>query len=311
MKIWVGSLIIFLGIVLSSCGKTTEELIKSSSKSSGQKIEKAETPTQSESAKTPEVLTASDNIRGVWKATGKEDRVSSTWYFNNGQLVVNNIYKFSYVIAEKKDSKGYTVVTITNKEGKKHALLLKKNGSNFDGITVESNAYDKYLTDETVQKGQFIEFIYQQKQQNVDSQKVSQEEMEHLKKTLRTYIFDEYMPGPDYVYARGINWSENFYDNLTAEEIWNVIVEFKKKNNGKEGSQMEQASYLSVHAPIKDNWKKLFLEDWNKDEGAEKITKLVDHGDSVGVYTESVPYTGAKDNYPYVTLFKRTGAWHG
>jgi len=45
-------------------------------------------------------------------------------------------------------------------------------------------------------------------------------EMENLKKTLRTYIFDTYMPGPDYVYAKGINWSENFFDNLTSNEIW-------------------------------------------------------------------------------------------
>ncbi|ALC89069.1 hypothetical protein AM500_04130 [Bacillus sp. FJAT-18017] len=63
-----------------------------------------------------------------------------------------------------------------------------------------------------------------------DEKGASPEEMEQLKETIRTYIFDEYMPSPDYVYARGVNWSENFYDNLTAEEIWNVIEEFRKKN---------------------------------------------------------------------------------
>ena len=39
---------------------------------------------------------------------------------------------------------------------------------------------------------------------------VSKEEMELLKETLRTYIFDEYMPGADYVYAKGVNWTGEF-----------------------------------------------------------------------------------------------------
>ncbi|MFF2588879.1 hypothetical protein ACFVSS_13420 [Peribacillus butanolivorans] len=64
---------------------------------------------------------------------------------------------------------------------------------------------------------------------------VSQEEMELLKETLRKYIFDEYMGSSDYVYAKGVNWTENFYDNLTTEEIWNVIEEYKEMNNGEEG----------------------------------------------------------------------------
>ena len=143
--------------------------------------------------------------------------------------------------------------------------------------------------------------------------RVSQEEMELLKETLRTYIFDEYMGSADYVYAKGVNWTENFYDNLTAEEIWNVIEEYKEMNNGKEGTLFDQASYLSVNAPIKDNWKELFLENWNKSPYAEdnKIETMIDKGDSVWIYTDTLPYTGEKDNYPFITLFKRTGFWHG
>lgn len=143
--------------------------------------------------------------------------------------------------------------------------------------------------------------------------RASQEEMEHLKEMLRTYIFDEYMKSPDYVYAKGVNWTENFYDNLTAEEIWNVIEEYKKKNNGEEGTLFKQASYLSVNAPIKDNWKELFLENWNNSTYAEdnKIETMIDKGDSVWIFTDTLPYTVEKDNYPFITLFKRTGSWHG
>ncbi|MFP5115186.1 hypothetical protein ACSU64_22785 [Bacillaceae bacterium C204] len=318
--------VVLFGVVISGCGKTTGESANTSPQSSKQKTKITETTSQSskqntkpavktspsKSSTSSEIPQASDNISGVWLATGKQDGVSSTWHFNNGQLTVNNVYHFSYTIAKNKYSHGYTVVTITNKEGKKHALLLKRNGSNFDGSTVEGEDYVKYLADGTVPSGQIIEFIYQQKQEKVVSQNASLEEMEHLKKTLRTYIFDTYMQGPDYVYAKGINWSENFFDNLTANEIWNVIEKFKKKNNGKEGTLFEQAQYLSRNAPIKDNWKELFFEDWNNGNYREdEIEKLIDKGDTVWVYTDSVPYTGEKDNYPIETLDKRTGSWHG
>ncbi|MGJ7922581.1 hypothetical protein [Neobacillus sp. LXY-4] len=142
---------------------------------------------------------------------------------------------------------------------------------------------------------------------------VSQEEMERLKETLRTYIFVEYMGSSDYVYAKGVNWTENFYDNLTAEDIWNVIEEYKVMNKSEEGTLFDLASYLSVNAPIKDNWKELFLENWNKSPYAvdNKIETMIDKGDSVWIYTDTLPYTGEKDNYPFITLFKRTGYWHG
>ncbi|OAS85099.1 hypothetical protein [Metabacillus litoralis] len=142
---------------------------------------------------------------------------------------------------------------------------------------------------------------------------VSQEEMELLKETLRKYIFDEYMGSSDYGYAKGVNWTENFYDNLTAEEIWNVIEEYKEMNNGEEGTLFDQASYLSVNAPIKDNWEELFLENWNNSPYSDdnEIEAMIDKGDSVWIYTETLPYTGEKDNYPFITLFKRTGFWHG
>ncbi|WP_099354702.1 hypothetical protein [Fredinandcohnia onubensis] len=142
---------------------------------------------------------------------------------------------------------------------------------------------------------------------------VSLEEKELLKERLRTYIFDEYVASPDYGYAKGINWSENFYDNLTADEIWDVIEEFKKTNNGENGTLFDQALYLSVNAPIKDNWKELFLEEWGHGSRSEEneIDTLIDKGDTVWVYTKSLPYTGEKDNYPLFVLTKRTGAWHG
>jgi Sec-independent protein translocase protein TatA len=190
MKIIIVVWVVLLGGVLSGCGKTTGESTKTSPQSSEQNTKTTETTLQSSEQNTkttettsqsseqktkPEVKTspsksstssevpqASDNISGVWQAMGKQDGVSSTWYFNNGQLAVNYVYHFSYIIAKNKDPYGYTVVTIKNSEGKQqHALLLKRNGSNFEGITAEGAAYNKYLADGTVPKGQIIEFTFQ------------------------------------------------------------------------------------------------------------------------------------------------------
>jgi uncharacterized protein YceK len=168
--VWV----VLLGVVLSGCGKTTGESTKTSPQSTGQntktttsqsseqKTKSAVKTSPSKNSTSSEVPQAGDHISGVWLARGKQDGVSSTWYFNNGQLTVNYVNHFSYVIAKNKDSHGYTVVTIKNSEGKQqHALLLKRNGSNFEGITAQGAAYNKYLADGTVPEGQIIEFTFQ------------------------------------------------------------------------------------------------------------------------------------------------------
>jgi hypothetical protein len=161
MKKKIVSLVIILGVVLSGCGKTSDETSKTSLENSNKKKETAETTSQSDGPTSSEVSKVSENVGGIWRATGKEDGVRSTWYFNNGQLVVNYVNNFSYAVAKNKDSKGYTVVTIKNNIGKEHALLLKKNGSNLEGLTAENEAYDKYLAEGTVPNGQIIEFSLQ------------------------------------------------------------------------------------------------------------------------------------------------------
>jgi hypothetical protein len=162
MKKMIVGIIVLLVVVLSGCGKTTDESSNPPSENSDQKIESAETTPKSKSSIPTEALKASENINGVWKATGKEDGVSSTWYFNGGKLVVNYVNYFTYVVAKNKDSNGYTAVTIKNNKGKEHALLLKKDGGNLIGVTAEDEAYDKYLADGTVPDGQLIEFSFQQ-----------------------------------------------------------------------------------------------------------------------------------------------------
>lgn len=166
--------------------------------------------------------------------------------------------------------------------GKDTQLKVSKLEENFDKVAKEKEEVENKFKETTEKLDKTIEDLIATKTKlDSESKKLteannkiselekekastSQKEKEDLKATLRTYIFDEYMSGPNYVYAKGINWSGNYYDNLTAEEIWNTIEDFKKKNGGKEGTLFDQASYLSQHAPIKDNWKELFLENWNR-----------------------------------------------
>lgn len=201
-------------------------------------------------------------------------------------------------------------------------LLVSLFGCSSNSHTLDSNEDSVAINNKQANKDS-TSTIEPSEQENVEEltdtthenkqNSVSQEKMEDLKEKLRTYIFVEYMGSSDYVYAKGVNWTENYYDNLTAEEIWNVIEEYKKMNNGEEGTLFDQASYLSVNAPIKDNWEELFLENWNSSPYAKdnQIETMIDKGDSVWIYTDNMPYTGEEDNYPFITLNKRTGYWHG
>lgn len=201
-------------------------------------------------------------------------------------------------------------------------LLVLLFGCSSNSHTVKTNEDNELINNKSANKDS-TSSIGPSKKENVEElagathedkqNSVSQEEMEQKKGKLRNYIFVEYMGSPDYVYAKGVNWTENYYDNLTAEEIWYIIEEYKKTNNGEEGTLFDQASYLSVNAPIKENWKELFMKNWNNSPYAEdnKIETMIDKGDSVWIYTDSMPYTGKEDNYPFITLLKRTGYWHG
>ncbi|WLR42209.1 hypothetical protein LC087_15920 [Bacillus carboniphilus] len=153
-KILVG--FIFLLIVFSGCEIMNDKSSEATSKGMNQSVETLEM--QSGSSTSLETSKEKVIVEGVWMAMGKEDRVKSTWYFNRGQLVVNYVNDFFYVVEKNMDSNGYTVVTIKNNNEKKHALLLKGNGPNLEGITVEDEEYDQYLADGTVPDGQLIEF---------------------------------------------------------------------------------------------------------------------------------------------------------
>lgn len=162
---------VLLSLVFSGCENTAGESKKTSSQTSDQITKETESTatkdtkhtsnSEKEPVKTPETQKAGEKITGVWMAKGQQDGVRSTWYFNDGSLMVNYKYPFSYDIAKNKDPHGYTVVTIKNSEGKQHALLLEKKSNHIEGITVEGKAYQNYLANHTVPNGQIIEFSLQ------------------------------------------------------------------------------------------------------------------------------------------------------
>ncbi|WP_433747414.1 hypothetical protein [Falsibacillus pallidus] len=149
---------VLLGMVLTGCQKSNE----GASVTPETNVKTDERSSQKENSQFQDKAEASEDVEGVWLAKGQQDGIPSTWYFHNGQLVVNYNNDFSYEVAENKDAKGYTVVTIKNQNDKKHALLLTGDGSALEGITAEDQAYEEYLADGTVPDGQPIEFTLQE-----------------------------------------------------------------------------------------------------------------------------------------------------
>lgn len=134
------------------------------------KKEKDETSTSTKTAKDKEVKTADKevlvknelSVTGFWLATGKDDQQSSSWKFENNVLTVNGQETLAYEVAQNLDKNGYTVLTITNNQSEKHALLVKPTDNGFEGITVEGDAYQSYLNDENAPVGnQVIAFVPQ------------------------------------------------------------------------------------------------------------------------------------------------------
>lgn len=117
-----------------------------------------EEKSEDEEATSDGVEEASLDISGSWVAKGKDDGVKSKWFFNNGELAVNEKYEYVYKVEKYKDRHGYTVVKIISDDNDMTALLLKGEGDSWEALTLEDDSFDQYFADGTVPDGQVIEF---------------------------------------------------------------------------------------------------------------------------------------------------------
>lgn len=102
--------------------------------------------------------------------------------------------------------------------------------------------------------------------------------------------------------ADKIKWSEVFLDNLDIKSLYNEYI----KSGGDSKNLESFAQYITLNAPILDNWKELFKKELYDEYGEEVISIEQIEGD---LYQAKVKL-GDKE-LPYVLVSARTGYFHG
>lgn len=99
-----------------------------------------------------------------------------------------------------------------------------------------------------------------------------------------------------------LNWSETFLEQVDINHVYQEYL----TSGGKSDDIESFAQYLTLNAPILDNWEELFKSDFANVYG-EKVTRFENlEGDLYQVYVE---IEGAE--VPYVVVNARTGYYHG
>lgn len=111
-------------------------------------------------------------------------------------------------------------------------------------------------------------------------------------------------------YASKLNWSQTFLNHL-PDQIINRLYRAYIRANGDENNIQAFAKYLTENAPIQSNWREMFESDFAKAYG-KKVAKYKKMGNGIyGIYLQEDPEGKKNGGYPFVTLFARTGNYHG
>ncbi|CDM69262.1 hypothetical protein CM240_2105 [Clostridium bornimense] len=102
--------------------------------------------------------------------------------------------------------------------------------------------------------------------------------------------------------AEKIKWSKTFLDKVDIESLYNQYI-----SNGGEADDLNKfANYITLNAPIRDDWEDLFKKEVYDTYG-EKITKLEYLGKDL--YQAYIKKNNVE--IPYVVVSSRTGYFHG
>ncbi|GKX28512.1 hypothetical protein SH1V18_09920 [Vallitalea longa] len=102
--------------------------------------------------------------------------------------------------------------------------------------------------------------------------------------------------------ADKLNWSKSFLEQVDIAKLYDEYL----TDGGKADDIEEVAKYITLNAPISDNWKELFENDLSETYG-EKVSKLEPLEDDL--YQAYITSDG-KD-VPFVVVSSRTGYYHG
>ncbi|WP_315078528.1 hypothetical protein [uncultured Clostridium sp.] len=122
---------------------------------------------------------------------------------------------------------------------------------------------------------------------------------ENIKEKVINYIINGQENKPE---AEKIKWSKTFLNKVDIENLYKQYM----KNGGKADDLEKFADYMTLNAPIPNDWEKLFEKDLYDTYG-EKVVRLEHLQDDL--YQAYIKKDGVE--IPYVVVSSRTGYFHG
>ncbi|NFS30008.1 hypothetical protein FDF12_09010 [Clostridium botulinum] len=124
-------------------------------------------------------------------------------------------------------------------------------------------------------------------------------ENENIKEKVMNYIINGQENKPE---AEKIKWSKTFLNQVDIENLYKQYI----KNGGEANNLEKFADYITLNAPIPNDWEKLFEKDLY-DAYGEKVVRLEHLQDDL--YQAYIKKDGVE--VPYVVVSSRTGYFHG
>lgn len=122
---------------------------------------------------------------------------------------------------------------------------------------------------------------------------------QNISEKVKDYIINGQGDKPE---AGKLQWSKTFLNKVDVVSLYR-----KYKADGGNGQDLESfAKYMTMNAPIPDNWREMFEKDLYNAYG-KKVTRLEYLGGDM--YQAYIEYNGSE--VPYVAVSSRTGYFHG
>lgn len=135
--------------------------------------------------------------------------------------------------------------------------------------------------------------------ENKEDDTSNEQPVPSIKEQVIDYILNDQDDKPA---ADRLNWSKSFLEQVDIDKLYDEYV----ADGGNADDIEEIAKYVTLNAPVSDNWEELFENDLSEAYG-EKVSKLESLEDDL--YQAYVNIDG--EDVPYVVVSSRTGYFHG
>ncbi|MEQ8156264.1 MAG: hypothetical protein ABRQ25_15530 [Clostridiaceae bacterium] len=182
--------------------------------------------------------------------------------------------------------------------------IPNKSDANLNGTEVKDDENNSNSTnnleDNNNNSSQASTQSYGDTSQGNTEQNTSQESSEqNITEKVKDYIINGQGNKPE---AEKIKWSKTFLNKVDIESLYKQYI----ANGGHAGDLQSFAKYMTINAPIPNDWQELFKKDLYDTYG-EKVVRLEHLQDDL--YQAYVVINGYE--VPYVVVSSRTGYYHG